>query len=111
MGACRPKENNEWLLFEEVESMGFAWEGRGFLGSCLVGLGISLLLFLKQESPSLSVTGAMRAGYGIWGRVGGGDMERAAAGLAWGWHDLVRWCAGKAGGFAGTVLWSGGEVK
>lgn len=60
VGAYRPKENREWLFEDDAESTGVANVGESFVWRCLVGLGISLLLFLKQESPSLSATGAMR---------------------------------------------------
>lgn len=65
VGAYRPKENREWLFEDDAESMGLpAVEGR-VVWRCLVGLGTSLLLFLKQENPSLSATGAMRGCHGV----------------------------------------------
>lgn len=91
-GACRPKLNNEWLFEDEAESMGVPVVEERLVWRCLVGLDISLLLFLKQESPSLSVTGAMRGGHAVRGTGGGGDLESAVAtGLAWGWHGLLDW--------------------
>lgn len=60
----RPKENREWLLWEEALSIGAPLMEERFEWRRLVGLGISLLgcLLLKQERASLSVTGAMVKG-------------------------------------------------
>ena len=62
--ALRPKENREWLFWEEALSIGAPLMEERFEWRRLVGLGISLLgcLLLKQERASLSVTGAMVKG-------------------------------------------------
>lgn len=91
------------MFEDEAESVGLPTVEARLGFGCLVGLGISLLLFLKQEKPNLSVTGAMRGGHEVRGTGGGGDMGSAAAGLVRGWHGSVRWCVGKD--------WSGSVVE
>lgn len=95
-GAYRPKENREWLLEDEAESIGLSTVGER-CALFLVGLGISLLLVLKQESPSLSATGAMR------------KCQRRAAQGRW----KRQWCHGEccSSNRASMVRWQGSEEQ
>lgn len=78
--------------------MGPSTVGERFAWRLLVGLEISLLLFLKQENPNLSATGAMRGSHGV--RYGSAANS--------GCHGQ---CSSSSSRATGMVRWQGSEGR